>query len=100
MSSDGNSVTVELRGEHAVAWRRDDNRLARLGSMPVRRRLVELRVHVGQTVRLAARAGGRWRAVGGLQPLPRWAGGAHVALRVGGPPGARAEFESLSIDPR
>jgi xylan 1,4-beta-xylosidase len=100
MSSDGNAVTVELRGGRAVAWRRDENRLALLGSVPVKERLPELRVDVARTVRLAVRAGTRWRTVGGLQPPPRWAGGAHVALRVGGPAGARAQFDSLSIDPR
>jgi len=51
-------------------------------------------------VTLALRARGRWRTVGAPQPLPRWASGARVALTVRGPAGARAAFESLSIDPR
>jgi xylan 1,4-beta-xylosidase len=118
MASDGNTLAIELRGGHAVAWRRDDGRLTRLGSvrlaardrrqpLPARGRPrpgepddTELRLTVGAAVELAARSGGTWRSVGGRQPLPRWAGGAHVALRVGGPRGARAQFDSLSIDPR
>jgi GH43 family beta-xylosidase len=100
MASDGNAVGIELRGARAAAWRRDDGRLAQLGAVRLPRDAMELRVSVGATVGLAVRARGRWQGVGGTQPLPRWAGGAHVALRVGGPAGARAQFDSLSIDPR
>ena len=114
MASDGNTLAIELTGGSAVAWRRDDGRLTRLGSVAlagpgpgppgaapgVARQAVRLRLALGRTVSLAVRSGGRWRDVGGPQEPPRWAGGAHVALRVGGPRGARAEFDSLSIDPR
>jgi xylan 1,4-beta-xylosidase len=118
MASDGNTIAIELRGDQAVAWRRDDGRLTALGSIPLEARDrpqplpargrprpvappdTELRLTVGAAVELSARSGRRWRSVGGRQPLPRWAGGAHVGLRVGGPAGARAEFDSLSIDPR
>ena len=118
MASDGNTIAIELRGNQAVAWRRDDGRLTRLGSvpLPVRDRAqplpargrprpdppdgTELRLTVGSAVELAARSGGPWRPVAGRQPLPRWAGGAHVGLRVAGPAAARAEFDSLWIDPR
>jgi hypothetical protein len=51
-------------------------------------------------VRLAVRVNGSWRGVGAPQPLPRWAGGAHAGLSVGGPRGARAQFDSLAIAPR
>jgi xylan 1,4-beta-xylosidase len=116
MSGDGNEVAVELRGDGAAAaWRsieghrtdttvldwvpyrdpRQDRRHPRCCRSPV-----ELRVAVGDDVRLAVRARGRWRAVGDPQPLPRWASGPRAALTVAGPPGARAEFDSLSIDPR
>ncbi len=104
MASDGNTVAIELRGNGAVAWRRDDGRLTRLGSIGLAGRAprdaTELRLSIGADVRLAVREGRSWREVGGPQPLPRWAGGAHVALRVAGPDGARAEFESLAVDPR
>lgn len=100
MASDGNAVGILLRGRRAVAWRRDDARRRELGALRLRDDARELRVSVGATVRLAVRTRGRWRGVGGAQPLPRWSGGAHVALRVGGPAGASAQFASLSIDPR
>ena len=61
---------------------------------------LELRVSVGRNVRLAVRVRGRWVAVGSPQPLPRWAGGAHAGLSVSGPGRARAQFDSLTIDPR
>jgi hypothetical protein len=60
---------------------------------------MQLRVSVGSRVRLAVRVRGLWRAVGAPQPLPRWAGGAHAGLSVRGPAGARAQFDSLAIDP-
>jgi xylan 1,4-beta-xylosidase len=100
MASDGNVVGIELRGTRAAVWRRDDGRLTRAGAVPLPRGRAELRVTVGATVALAVRTRRRWQSVGGAQPLPRWASGAHVALRVSGPPGARAQFDSLSIDPR
>lgn len=114
MASDGNTVAVELRGRSAVAWRRDDGRLTRLGSVSlarpgreqpltprrVARPATRLRLTIDATVSLEVLADGRWRAVGAPQEPPRWAGGARVALRVGGPAGARAQFDSLSIDPR
>jgi xylan 1,4-beta-xylosidase len=114
MSADGNEVGIQLRGGGAVTvWRSVEGRRATiLDRAPYRdpkqdrahphccRSPVELRVSVGAHVRLAVRAGGRWRAVGGPQPLPRWASGPRAALTVAGPPGARAEFESLSIEPR
>ena len=100
MASDGNAVGIELRGARAAAWRRDEGRLTGAGAVALPEGPAELRVTVGATVALAVRTRGRWREVGGSQPLPRWAGGAHVALTVRGPAGTRGQFESLSIDPR
>ena len=115
MSADGNEVGVELRGGGAAAWRSVEGHrteTAVLDGVPhgdpmqdrrhprCCRSRVELRVSVGDHVQLALRARGRWRAVGEPQPLPRWASGPRAALTVAGRPGARAEFDSLSIDPR
>ena len=61
---------------------------------------VELRVGMGASVRLAVRSRGRWRPLGGEQPPPRWTSGPRVALRVSGPPAARASFDGLWISPR
>jgi xylan 1,4-beta-xylosidase len=115
VASDGNEVGIELGRRGPVAWRADEGRrieAAVLDRGPYRalrqdsahpqccRSPVALRVSVGRRVTLALRARGRWRTVGAPQPLPRWASGARVALTVRGPAGARAAFESLSIDPR
>jgi hypothetical protein len=107
MAQHGNAVGVELRGGSAAAWRSDEGHRRAAGSvrLPPGRPVVaagpmELRVAVGARVRLAVRVRGRWMAVGDPQPLPRWAGGAHAGLSVGGPADTRAEFDSLSIDPR
>jgi hypothetical protein len=102
MSAGGNDVGVELRGRRVAAWRSVEGHRseATVRAHPrCCRSQVELRVSVGAHVRLAVRAGGRWRAVGGPQPLPRWASGPRAALTVAGPRGARAEFDSLAIDP-
>jgi hypothetical protein len=61
---------------------------------------VELRVSVGERVRLAVHVRGRWLAVGAPQPTPRWAGGAYAGVSVRGPEQARAQFDSLAIRPR
>jgi len=107
MAQHGNAVGVELRGARAAVWRSDEGRRSEAGSLrlppgrPVAGAgVIELRVSVGTRVRLAVRVRGRWFAVGRPQPLPRWSGGAHTGLSVGGPSAARAEFDSLSIDPR
>jgi xylan 1,4-beta-xylosidase len=107
MAQHGNAVGVELRAGRAAAWRSDEGHRTRAGwvRLPPGRPVagagqMELRVSVGERVRLAVRVRGRWLAVGGPQPLPRWAGGAHAGLHVGGPAGVRAQFDSLSIDPR
>ena len=107
MAQGGNAVGVELRGGRATAWRSDDGRLSTMGSRrlppgpPVSGtwRLV-LRVSVGDRVRLAVGMRGRWLPVGPPEPPPRWAGGAYAGLRVSGPAGARADFDSLAIHPR
>ena len=119
VAADGNEVGIELGSGGPVAWRSDEGRRTtapKEASVPVRgpyrdpgqhgshpqccRSPVELRVSVGSRVTLALRTRGKWRPVGAPQPLPRWASGARVALTVRGPAGARAQFDSLSIDPR
>jgi xylan 1,4-beta-xylosidase len=122
MSADGNAVGVELRGGGRVAvWRSVEGRRTTILDRPPYgwskqdrrsrsaanrsphccRSRVKLRVSVGRHVKLAVGIGGRrWQPVGRPQPLPRWASGPRAALTVTGPPGARAEFDSLSIDPR
>jgi hypothetical protein len=106
MAQHGNTVGVELRTGRATVWRSVEGHRSEAASfrLPPGRPLagapLELRVSVGARVRLAVRVRGRWRAVGAPQPLPRWAGGAHAGLSVGGPAGARAEFDSLTIEPR
>jgi xylan 1,4-beta-xylosidase len=107
MAQHGNAVGVELRGGRATAWRAVEGRRSEAASVRlppgrpgVAAEPLELRVSVGARVRLSVRVRGRWRAVGAPQPLPRWAGGAHAGLSVGGPAGARAQFDSLAISPR
>jgi xylan 1,4-beta-xylosidase len=107
MAQHRNAVGVELQQGRAAAWRSVEGRRSEAASLrlPPGRPVVaagplELRVSVGRRVRLAVRVRGGWRAVGRPQPLPRWDGGAHAGLSVAGPAAARAEFDSLSIDPR
>jgi GH43 family beta-xylosidase len=101
MASAANAVGVDLRGRSALAWRIDDGRVTRLGSTSVGpTRGVELRLRIGATVRLAVRANRSWQPVGDPQPPPRWSSGPRVGLRVSGPPGARASFDVLWINPR
>jgi xylan 1,4-beta-xylosidase len=107
MAQHGNAVGVELRRGRAAVWRSEEGRRTQAGSLrlPPGRPVagageLELRVSVGRNVKLAVRARGRWLAVGRPQPLPRWAGGAHAGLSVSGPGRARAQFDSLSIEPR
>jgi GH43 family beta-xylosidase len=106
MAQHGNGVGVELRTGRATAWRSVEGRRSEAASLqlppgrPVATGPLELRVSVGARVRLFVRVRGRWRVVGAPQPLPRWAGGAHAGLSVGGPAGARAQFDSLAIAPR
>jgi hypothetical protein len=101
MASAANGIGVELRGRHALAWRVDDGRRKPLGHLRVdRAERVELRVRVGANVQLAVRARDNWRELGGEQPPPRWTSGPRVALRVSGPPPARAAFDGLWISPR
>jgi xylan 1,4-beta-xylosidase len=115
MSADGNEVGIELRSGAATTWRSVEGRrteasvldsgchttVSQDSRLPqCRRSEVALRVSVGERVRLAIKTRGPWRAVGPPQPLPRWASGARVALTVAGPPDARGQFDSLSIDPR
>jgi xylan 1,4-beta-xylosidase len=107
MAQHGNAVGVELRGGRAATWRSVEGRRSEAGSvrLPSGGPVVaagppELRVSVGRHVRLAVKVRGRWMAVGEPQPLPRWAGGAHAGLSVRGPAGARAQFDSLAIEPR
>ena len=106
MAQHGNAVGVELRNGRAAAWRAVAGRRSPAGALrlppgrPVVGGPLELRVFVGSHVRLAVKARGRWRAVGGPQPLPRWAGGAHAGLSGRGPGGAGAQFASLAIAPR
>ena len=92
MAQGGNAVGMELRGGRATVWRSDDGRRTALGSrrLPPGRPVadagrVELRVSVGEHVRLAVHVRGRWLAVGAPQPLPRWAGGAYAGVSVRGP---------------
>jgi xylan 1,4-beta-xylosidase len=87
--SEGNSVGVELRGAHAVAWLSVDGRRRITGRLrlPPGRPVAEaarirLRVAAGDRVRTAIRFRGRWRVVGPPQPPPRWASGARLALTV------------------
>jgi xylan 1,4-beta-xylosidase len=101
MASAANAIGIELRGRRALAWRIDDGRVTPLGRVRVGRSpRVAFRLRVGAHVRVAVRARRGWRPVGAAQPPPRWTGGPRVALRVSGPPGARAWFDSLSIRPR
>ena len=100
MASAANGIGVKLRGRDALAWRVDDGRRTRLGRTRVgRAERVELRVGMGASVQLAVRAHHGWRALGGKQPPPRWTSGPRVALRVSGPPVARASFDGLWISP-
>jgi xylan 1,4-beta-xylosidase len=101
MASAENGIGVELRGRRALAWRVDDRRRSALGRAPIGRRgRVELRLSMGASVRLAVRIHGAWRPLGGEQPLLHWTSGPRVALRVSGPPAARASFDHLWISPR
>ena len=107
MAQRGNAVGVELHGGRATVWRSDDGRRTTLGSrrLPPGRPVadagrVELRVSVGEHVRLAVHVRGRWLAVGAPQPPPRWAGGAYAGVSVRGPAEALAQFDSLAIRPR
>jgi GH43 family beta-xylosidase len=100
MASAADAIGVELRGSRALAWRADDGRISRLGVAHSGARAVELRLTVGQTIRIAIRTGQRWRRLGSEQPPPRWTSGPRVALRVSGPAAARASFDRLWIDPR
>src|SRR5215204_7245271 len=61
---------------------------------------VDLRLKMGASIRLALRIHHGWRTLGGDQPPPRWTSGPRVALRVSGPPAARASFDRLWISPR
>jgi xylan 1,4-beta-xylosidase len=101
MASVGNAIGVELRGSRALAWRTDDGKLTRLGGVRVgRRRALELRLSVGRSIGIAVRAAHKWRRLASEQPPPRWTSGPRVAVRVSGPPTARASFDRLWIDPR
>jgi xylan 1,4-beta-xylosidase len=105
MGSEGNTVGIELRGARAVAWRSEEGRRTEVGAiaLPPGRPVaaagrIVLRLTVGRRVRLAVGTRGRWRAIGEPQRLPRWAGGARVALTVSG--AARARVDSLALEPR
>jgi xylan 1,4-beta-xylosidase len=100
MASPANGAGVELRGARAVAWRLAGGRRTKVAAVRLPRGRAELRVTVGARVRVEAGARGRRLGVGAPQPLPDWFGGARVALTVGGAPGARAEFDSLRVEPR
>jgi hypothetical protein len=100
MGSEGNTVGLELRGRRAVAWRADDGRRSDAGAVRARRSRVVLRIAVGRRVRLAVRTPKGWRRVGRPQAQPRWAAGARIALIVRGGRAARAQFDSLSVEPR
>jgi hypothetical protein len=101
MASATNGISMELRGPNALAWRVNDGRRTELGRVRVGRpEPVKLRLSMGASVRLAVRARGRWRPLGGAQPPPRWTSGPRLALRVSGPPAARASFDRLWISPR
>ncbi len=101
MASADNAIGVELRGGRALAWRVDDGRTTRLGGARVgHTRAVELRLTMGRSIRIAVRSKRGWRGIAPDQPPPRWTSGPRVALRVSGPPAARASFDRLWIDPR
>ena len=101
MASAVNGVGVELRGRFALAWRVAHGRRTEVGRTRLgRRQPVELRLSMGANVRLAVRTRDAWRPLGAEQPQPHWTSGPRVALRVSGPPGARASFERLWISPR
>jgi hypothetical protein len=89
-----------VRGRRAAAWRMDDGRRTGGATVHVRGGPTRLRVTVGRAVKLEVRVRRRWLSVGRLQPLPRWGGGAHAALTMGGAERARARFDSFSIAPR
>jgi hypothetical protein len=101
MVSNLDGVGVELRGSKAVAWRVADGRRTLVGSVRAGSARL-LRVTLHGRVRLAVRSsdrGGRWRAVGEPQELPRWSA-PRVALTVGGGRAARAAFDWLQVEPR
>jgi xylan 1,4-beta-xylosidase len=101
MASAANAVGVELRGRRVRAWRVAHGRRTELGQAPVgRRERVELRLTMGASVHLSVRVRHHWRPLGGGQPQPHWTSGPRVALRVSGPPGARASFDGLWVNPR
>jgi hypothetical protein len=104
--SEGNAVGVELRGAQAVSWRSANGRRRVTGvvRLPPGRPVagdgrIRLRVAVGDRVRVAIRLRGRWRSVGRLQPPPRWASGARLALTVRAR-GRTARFEPPAMTPR
>jgi hypothetical protein len=99
--SEGNAVGVELRAERAVAWRSVEGHRAPVGQVTLepgrplgRANRIVLRVTVGRSVRLAIWSRDRWRPVGARQPVPRWAGGARIALSVRAR-GRTARFEPV-----
>ena len=101
MASADNAIGVELRGARALAWRVDEGRLTRLGTVSVgHARIVGLRLTVGRHIRLAVHNRRGWQRLAAEQPPPRWTSGPRVALRVSGRAGARAAFDRLRIDPR
>jgi GH43 family beta-xylosidase len=104
--SEGNAVGVELRSAQAVSWRSANGRRRVTGgvSLPPGRPVagygrIRLRVAVDDRVRVAIRVRGRWRSVGPLQPPPRWASGARLALTVRAR-GRIARFEPPAMAPR
>ena len=89
--SEGNAVGIELRAATIAAWSSVAGRRRITGRvrLPPGRPFagygrIRLRLVTGARVRGSVRVRGRWRPVGSPQPPPRWAGGARVALTVGG----------------
>ena len=98
----GQAMGIEVRGDHAVVWRRPDSARPGLAAMHIgTRQAVALRVRALGERRFAFDVGTEsgWDRVGDVYPPPAWRGELRVVLRVSGGRGARAAFERFSLAP-
>jgi xylan 1,4-beta-xylosidase len=101
-AEDNQAIGIEVRGDHAVVWRRPDARRPGLAALHIgRRRSVALRVRALGVRRFAFDVGTEtgWHRVGDVYPPPAWRGEQRVVLRVSGPRRARAAFERFELGP-
>jgi hypothetical protein len=93
------ALGLEVRGDRAVAWRREGKATITLGSVPVGRpRFVTLRITAepGSQYSFDVRKGGGWVRVAGPYPAPAWPAETRVMLHVSG---RGAAFERFSLGP-